>query len=235
MAQQNGASWFGISGDSWKVSMNDAATTKVGAYWQGLIDNKSTEVAAGYAPEWFNDLQSGKIASYAGPVWFASILKSSAANSSGKWAVAPMPSFDASKPATGTIGGSATSVLTGCKHVQQAVDFANWMSTNSAAVGLLVDKASIFPASKAGVTVPQMSATDTFFGDQKIFQVFKDAMNTVAPTWTWGPMTTQMNADVLDGYAPVAAGKGTIAAAQATAQTKMLADMKAKGLNAKAG
>src|SRR6266498_2906319 len=37
LSQQAGASWWGVSGDTWKVSLNDAATKKVADYWGGLV------------------------------------------------------------------------------------------------------------------------------------------------------------------------------------------------------
>jgi multiple sugar transport system substrate-binding protein len=37
LAQQAGASWWGVDGQSWKVTINDAATKKVADYWGGLV------------------------------------------------------------------------------------------------------------------------------------------------------------------------------------------------------
>jgi multiple sugar transport system substrate-binding protein len=45
LAQQAGASWWGIDGETWSVDIDDAATQKVASFWgglvaEGVIDNK---------------------------------------------------------------------------------------------------------------------------------------------------------------------------------------------------
>src|SRR4051812_12134666 len=59
LAQQAGASWWGVQGDAWTVAINDATTQKVAGYWgdlvqQGAIDNKPM-----YTPEWNAALNDG--------------------------------------------------------------------------------------------------------------------------------------------------------------------------------
>ncbi len=37
LAQQAGAQWWSISGESWKVDVNDEPTKKVADFWGGLV------------------------------------------------------------------------------------------------------------------------------------------------------------------------------------------------------
>lgn len=235
LAQQAGAKWFDTVGDSWKVDFNDSATAKVAAYWQHLLDGKLALSENGYEPTWFNHLQDGTIASYIGPVWFAPILKDNAATSSGKWAVAPVPSWDAANPAGGNMGGSATSVLTGCKHPEQAVAAATWISTEAAGLDPIVKAAGILPAAKSGVNSPMLVEGLPFYGGQQVYKVFGAEMPTIPSTWTWGPMNSQMNSNILDQLGKVQSGGPSILDALTSAEAKMHADMKAKGLSVATG
>ncbi len=105
MAWQAGAQWFKAEDDTWKVDTTDAATKKVSAYWQGLLDDDLVRSNASFSPEWTNSLKSGSTIGYLGASWGAGVLTGILPEQSGKWAVAPMPSWDG-EPASGMLGGS---------------------------------------------------------------------------------------------------------------------------------
>ncbi|MGW0067681.1 ABC transporter substrate-binding protein [Streptosporangium sandarakinum] len=230
LAWQAGAGWFGVDGDSWKVTLNSEANKKVADYWQGLIGKGLISGAPMYDQAWYGGLGDGGIATVVGAVWQAGVIKSGAKDGSGKWAVAPMPQWSAGEAKAGNAGGSSTAVLKGCKTPEAAWKFAHWMSTDRDAYGTLVDKAALYPAAKALLDLPQLTADDPYFGGQKIYKVFAEESAKVDTGWTWGPIMTKTTADLNDGLGRAWAGKGTITDALRTAQEKTVAELNGQGL-----
>jgi multiple sugar transport system substrate-binding protein len=234
-AWQNGAKWFGTTGDQWQVSIKDQATQQVAQYWQGLLDKKLIKTEAPIDTAWFNDVNNGHIAAYIGAVWAAPLISQNLPKLSGKWAVAPMPQWKAGDNAAGNNGGSATAVLKGCNQPQAATDFAIWMSTNDASVTNLIQNTGIYPASKSGLALPAVNAPSAYYGGQNIFTVFKAAADATNTTWKWGPTMNQVEADFTDGLKQAGAGQTTIPDALTTVQDKTVAAMKNQGLTVAGG
>ncbi|MFE4951886.1 ABC transporter substrate-binding protein [Leifsonia sp. NPDC056665] len=230
LAWQPGATWFGVSGDSWKVTMASAENKKVADYWQGLVKDGVISSAPMYDQAWYTGLGNGDIATVVGAVWQAGVIKGGAADGSGKWAVAPMPQWKAGEDQVGNAGGSATAVLKGCSDPKGAWEFANWMSTDKTTFNTLVQKAGLYPAATALTSLPALTSGDPYFGGQKIYDVFSAAAATVNPSWTWGPVMTKTAADLNDGLGKAWSGQGTIADALQTAQDKTVAELKTQGL-----
>jgi multiple sugar transport system substrate-binding protein len=231
LAWQIGASWFGIDGDSWKVTLASDANRKLADYWQGLVRDGLISSAPMYDQSWFTGLGNGDIVTVVGAVWQAGVIKGGAKNGSGQWAVAPMPQWSAGADQVGNAGGSATAVLKGCESPKAAWEFAHWMSTDRKAFGGLVGKAALFPAAKSLLDLPQLTAGDPYFGGQKINDIFAQAAPKVGSDWTWGPLMTKTAADLDDGLGKAWAGQGTIESALQNAQDKTVAELRKQGLN----
>ncbi|WP_406193242.1 extracellular solute-binding protein [Kitasatospora sp. NBC_01560] len=235
MSAQAGGSWFGTDSKGWKVSLaSDPGTAKVAGYWHDLVDKGLVKSEQSFTPDLYKDLQDGTLAAYPGPVWFSSILEQNAAQAAGKWAVAPMPQWQNGTRAVGNDGGSATAVVKGCKNAAAALRFANWMSTDPAAVGTLVEKAGIYPASTAGAAVPALARPSAYFGNQPVFDVFKQAA-VQAPGWNWGPTMTQTASDLTDAFGAAVGSHSSLTGALGTVQSKTVDAMKSKGLTVTTG
>ncbi|MGW7556030.1 ABC transporter substrate-binding protein, partial [Streptomyces rimosus] len=128
MAWQAGARWFATQGDSWKLDTTGPATRKVTAYWQGLLKDGLVHTHVSFSPGWTNSLRGGGTVGYLGASWGAGVLKGTLPDQSGKWAAAPVPTWDG-RPASGMLGGSTTAVTKSSRHAEAAVRFAAWMST----------------------------------------------------------------------------------------------------------
>ena len=231
MAWQAGAQWFSTGGDTWKVNFQDPATQKTAAYWQGLIDAGQVSTYLSSSPALTADLNSSKdIGMISGP-FEGAYLKTMATSSAGKWAVAPLPTFDGT-PAAGAVGGSSYAVSKDSKHAAAAVEFATWMSTDADAVATRVagGASSALPADPAMDTVAQKSFDASFYGGQDIYSLNKQAAATIKSGWTWGPLMVSTWADFADPWAKLGKG-GTIASALQSAQTQTVSQIKAAGLN----
>lgn len=228
---QASAPWFGVEGDSWKVSISSDATNKVSAYWDGLVTDGVISKAPMCDQSWYTGLSDGTIATHVGAVWIAGILKGDAKGGSGDWAVAPMPQWNASDTAVGNVGGSATAVLKGCSDPEAAWTFAHWMSTDKDAFAGLVDSAALYPAATALLDLPALSKGDPYFGGQKIFDVFKDASGKVVTGWTWGPNMPETVKTLDDQLGKAWSGTQTFEEATKATQEKTVSDLKAQGLS----
>ena len=186
LAQQAGASWWGIDGESWTVSIDDDATLKVADYWGGLVESGVIDNKPMYTPEWNAALNDGSQAGWLSAVWAPGVLEGNAPDTAGLWAMAPMPQWDAGDPATGSWGGSATSITSQSEHAEAAAEFVAWMNSSQEGVDALVTHGSLYPADlpaqEAALTEPP-----AFFAQQADFyEVAGATSQTVAP-FTYGP------------------------------------------------
>ena len=207
---QAGAKIFDTSGDQVKVSLTDPKAKQVADYWQKLIDGKLVATnLQGFSPDLYKAWNDGKVASWVAAAWGYSTIRDNAKATSGKWAVAPMPQWTAGSEAAGNWGGSTTAVLASSKHPAEAAKFALWLNTDPAALALENEKGGLYPADKAGLEMPALSKGVPFYGGQKVFDVFKEASANVDTNFTWGPIMTDTNRFLSDGFTKALNGQGT--------------------------
>ncbi|MFF7182210.1 extracellular solute-binding protein [Streptomyces sp. NPDC008121] len=231
MAWQAGAQWFKAEDDTWKIDTTDPATTKVAAYWQGLLDADLVHKNASFSPEWTGSLKNGTTLGYLGASWGAGVLKGTLPEQSGKWAVAPLPSWDG-KPASGMLGGSTFAVTKDSDHKAAAVEFAAWMSTTEAGVKARIASgtSSAFPAATALRPVAKQAFDAGFYGGQDIYALFEEAGASIGPNWAWGPTTGTTNTAVKDRFGTISRGGPTIADAVKAGHDATVAELRKRGL-----
>ncbi|GAA2703860.1 ABC transporter substrate-binding protein [Actinoplanes palleronii] len=230
LAWQAGGHWFANDGSKWSVNFQDEATTKVATYWQDLITKKLVSTVPPWTTEWDNAYNKGNAWTWVSAVWGANSISSGAPDTSGKWAVAPMPQWTAGGKTAGNWGGSSTAVFKGSKHPYEASEFAIWLNTSQEALTLLNEKANLYPATKSGATLPALSKGVAFYGDQKIYDVFAEASGQVAPDFTWGPTMTSTYATASDGFKAAVSGNGTLIDALKKAQTTTVDNLKSQSI-----
>ncbi|GAA3492649.1 sugar ABC transporter substrate-binding protein [Streptomyces cremeus] len=231
MAWQAGAQWFKAEGDTWKVNTADAATTKVSAYWQQLLDDDLVRNNASFSPEWTNSLKSGGTVGYLGAAWGAGVLKGTLPEQNGKWAVAPMPTWDG-RAASGMLGGSTFAVPKNSRKAAAAVEFATWMTTTEAGIKARIASgtSSAFPAAAELRPAAKKAFDAGYFGGQDIYRVFEDAGKSITPNWAWGPSTGTTNSVIKDRFGKVTGGGATIADAVRAGHDATVAELKKRGL-----
>ena len=69
MAQQAGASWWGVDGDAWNVKIAEEPTEKVAGYWGGLVEEGVIDNKPMYTPEWNTALNTGKQVGWLSAAW----------------------------------------------------------------------------------------------------------------------------------------------------------------------
>ncbi|MFG2330487.1 ABC transporter substrate-binding protein [Streptomyces sp. NPDC048604] len=231
MAWQAGAQWFKAENDTWKIDTTDPATTKTAAYWQGLLDADLVHKNASFSPEWTGSLKNGGTIGYLGASWGAGVLKGTLPEQSGKWAVAPMPTWDG-KPASGMLGGSTFAVTKDSKKKDAAVEFAKWMATTEAGVKARIASgtSSAFPAATALRPVAKQVFDAGYYGGQDIYALFEQSGASIGRNWAWGPTTGTTNTAIKDVLGKVTKGGPTVADAVKAGHDATVAELKKRGL-----
>jgi multiple sugar transport system substrate-binding protein len=207
---QNGGSLFGISGQSWKVTINSPQAIQVANYWQDLISKKLVKTEPDFTNAWYNDLQTGTLATWVSAAWGNGILKQNAPQSAGKWRVAPLPQWQAGQNVSSNWGGSTTVVFKTTKYPQQASIFAQWISANEQSAELEFSTGA-YPALLTALQSSTVNSPQPFFGGQVINQIFSQSAQEVNVNFQWGPSMEQVYNDMSDQFANAVNGKETLA------------------------
>jgi multiple sugar transport system substrate-binding protein len=228
LASQAGAQWFAPQGEGWKVSVNDAPSKQVMASWQAMLEAGTASDLATFSPEWSAALATGKIWAWPTAVWGAGVIKGSAPDTAGGWAVAPLPTWTAEQKVSGSWGGGGLSVFTTSKHPCEAAQFALWMGTDPEAMKILNTAIGIYPTTTTLLADPLFSEPDPFFGGQKIFDVFLESSQQL-PDFTWGPAMTDTYKAVTDAMGKASSSGTSLTDSLDEAQTSVVASMEKSG------
>lgn len=230
LAQQAGASWWGIDGEAWAVDVDDEATLQVAEYWGGLVESGVIDNKPMYTPEWNAALNDGGQVGWLSAIWAPGVLEGNAPDTAGLWRMAPMPQWDPADPATGNWGGSATAVTSQSKHPAQAAEFVTWLNTSQEAVDALVTEAGIYPANipaQAGA----LTEPPAFFADQADFWEIAGETAQTAGSFTYGPNVNVTYSAYNDefGKATEARSQAAFTAAVEAMQTITVDDLESSG------
>ncbi|MGV9365269.1 ABC transporter substrate-binding protein [Amycolatopsis sp. NPDC003731] len=191
MIWQAGGHPFTVDGRNVKVDLADAGTKKWTAMWDQLIQGKLLAPVKEWSDDWFRALGDGTISSLVTGAWMPGNFISSVPGGAGKWAVAPMPTYDG-KPVTAENGGSAQSVVKQSKNPALAAGFVRWLNHAGGVQPFI--KSGGFPSTTADLTSPAfVDEAVPYFGGQKVNQVLTQASKDVAPGWTYLPYQTYAN------------------------------------------
>lgn len=239
LAWQAGTNWFGTKGNSWTVNIDNPATSMVAEYWYQLVKHGLVKTESSSTSPWYKDLQDGAVSSWIGASWSDAILRQNAPNTSGDWAVAPLPQWSTSAPFTASNwGGSSTAVLKGCSDPAAATQFAVWMNSNNQSMNLLVTDGYGWPAVPNVSGIPAITkdpAVFKFYGGQDINTVFAQADTHINESWGWIPDVANTYSNLDSGFASALAGKGTFGTALSGAQKAAVSQLKGAGLSVISG
>jgi multiple sugar transport system substrate-binding protein len=228
---QNQASLFDINGESLSVTVDSPETQEVAEYWQRMIDEQLVATnLQGFSTELYSAWNTGTVATWVSAAWGYSTIRDNAPDTSGLWAVAPMPQWEAGGANAGNWGGSTTAVCTGTEHAYEAAQFALWLNTDPASLEILNAEGGLFPAATSGQDLPALSAGVEFYGGQPIFDVFTEASGQVDTDFTWGPTMTDTYTALSDGFTAALNGQGTLSDALGAAQSSSLDALRAQGI-----
>ncbi|MDN3310901.1 sugar ABC transporter substrate-binding protein [Microbacterium oryzae] len=235
LAQQGGASWFAAENDAWTVDIDGPETLTVAEFWQKLIDEDLVKIEADFSSEWNADIQNGDVVTWISGSWADAILRGTAPDTSGNWAVGAMPQWNAGDEASATwAGGSASAVLKGSKDPEAAAEFALWLNSDPESVSILTEVGAGWPAIADTSEIASLQDAPevfAFYGGQDIWDVFAESDAAVATDWTWPPLSSTLFASLTDNVkAAVDAGE-PITEAYTKTQTDMVAALEERGIS----
>ncbi|WJL96977.1 extracellular solute-binding protein [Microbacterium sp. ET2] len=237
LAWQAGAEWFGLDGDTWTVNIDSPETMKVAEYWQGLLDEGVVATEPDFANGWYAALQESRIVGWPSAQWGGAVLAGNAPDTSGLWRVAPLPQWsDATEFASANWGGSATAVLEGTEHPEEAYAFSYWLNTDPESIDLLIAGGYGWPSTKDGLEGSALDVDEEFLGGQNANRdVFVQSDQSINNDWGWIPTTSATYTYLNDGFSAAIAGEGTLMDVVRGAQEQTIKDLEAKGLKVRAG
>lgn len=229
LSQQAGANWWGVSGDAWQVSINDAATRQVAEYWGGLVAEDAIDDQPMFTPEWNAALNDGSHLAWVSAVWAPGVLAGNAEATAGLWEMAPMPQWTAGATVTGNWGGSSTGISTDSPHVAAAAEFAIWLNTAPEAVELLITEGGLYPAATSGQANEALSAPPEFFSNQPDFYPLAQQIAQTAAGFTWGPNVNVAYSAYRDAFGAAITDGQPFGPAVDTMQEVTVEDMRRQG------
>lgn len=228
MIWQAGGRLFQRAGNAWTVTINSPAALKVLSYWGDLVSKGLVKVEPHYSPTEYANWDKGRLATYVSAVWDQSTVSGSAADTKGKWRVAPLPQWG--RPFTvGNWGGSTTTVTTQSHYPKEATAFAIWLNTDPHAYQLMHQTQGVWPVATALLHQPWLHGSDPFYGGQDVDAVFQAASATVRTDFTWGPQMTFTYNKLGANISAAARGQISYAAALAKTQAQVAGFMQAQG------
>ncbi|MYQ37392.1 multiple sugar transport system substrate-binding protein [Streptomyces sp. LamerLS-316] len=232
-AWQAGAQWFDTAGGAWNVSLTDAPTRRVAAYWQRLTDQDLVFMNAVESRHSDVQIGNGLVLSRFSGAWDAGAQMKARPGQKGRWAIAPSPQWDPADPGVGTHGGSTFAVTRDCAHPEAAMEFIEWQVSHPDALRARLSSgaSSQYPAAPDLVDVGRKAFDRSYYGGQDIYTLFEQEAHKIRPGWVWGPRMTATGRIMKDGLARASGGQGSILGAIRAAQEGTMPDLKALGLS----
>lgn len=225
---QAGAQPIKTDGTKLTINFNDPKAVQVAQYWSNLIKKGLVSTDPDFTDSWNRGFASGKYGSWLTPAWGPPLLQQPAANTSGKWRVAPLPSQDGS-PATATWGGSTLAVPRTTKHPAEANLLAQFMMHDNASASLFTTnpKQLFFPSQKSVLDSSTFAdQTFPFYGNTPVNQTYIAASAAVVPGWQWSPIQSFLGQEVAKD---VAAANGDLVSALNAIQKAAVSYAKQQG------
>lgn len=212
MIWQAGGHPFITEGENVTIQLNDEGSQKWADMWSQLLKDDLISPISGWSNEWYQALNQGKIASLVTGAWMPGTLISSVQDGSGKWRVAPMPTYDGT-PANSENGGSAQVVLEQSANKELAAGFLKWLNNSEESIKIFLDSGG-FPSTTREMQSAQFLGKEyEYFGGQKINEVLVQGAKDVLPDWNYLPYQVYANSIYGDTVGKAYESKSDIAPA----------------------
>jgi multiple sugar transport system substrate-binding protein len=202
-AWQAGARPFALNGSDLTIAINGPDMKKMADFWTPLVASGAVSSDPDFNNDWYSGLTIGSYATWITAAWAPVFLQSSAAKSSGKWRVAPIPQWSSGDNVSGNWGGSTSAVTNQTKHAAAAAEFAMFLNHDPASSLLMSTKQFLFPPLKRTLEDPKfVGQKPAFYGGQKVNSLFAQISKTVSSDFQWSPFNdyvTSTNNQIFGG------------------------------------
>lgn len=163
-----------LSADNKTVVFNSPEAIEGITAYAGLLTNKTAIYWGADQGERIQGIKDGRIAMFSDGPYNMGIMKSAAPEMSGMWKVAVHPY---SKQPGSYLGGTGLVIPAQSKQKEAAWKFIEYAMRVENQIGVY-KYAGAAPALTAALQSPEVNAPDPYFGGQKTFDVFLEAMKT---------------------------------------------------------
>lgn len=221
MIWQAGGTPFTADGTNVTIDLQDAGSKKFADNWNRLIDGGLLSDTPSWSDEWFKGLGDGSIASLVIGAWMPGVLESSVKDGAGKWAVAPIPTYDG-KATTAENGGGGQAVTKQSKNPALAAGFLKWLNNDDESLTIFAESGG-FPSTTAQLSDPAfVDKKSDYFGGQQINQILTQASSDVVKGWNYLPFQVYANSIYGDTVGQAYATKGDLNAGLSTWQDQLV-------------
>jgi multiple sugar transport system substrate-binding protein len=221
MIWQAGGTPFQADGTNVTIDLQDAGSKTFADNWNRLIDGGLLSDTPSWSDEWFKGLGDGSIASLVIGAWMPGVLESSVPDGAGKWAVAPIPTYDG-KAATAENGGGGQAVTKQSKNPALAAGFLKWLNNDDESLTIFAESGG-FPSTTAQLSDPSfVDQKSDYFGGQQINQILTQASSDVVKGWSYLPFQVYANSIYGDTVGQAYATKGDLNAGLSTWQDQLV-------------
>lgn len=213
-----------------KIELNSPAMKKVANYWDDLIQGGMVSTVPAWTDQFYQALNTGKIATWQAGIWGASVVANTT-KTSGKWKVSAWPQWAAGNhEAAVWTGGIDDVVMKTTKNPIAAYEFIKFRATDKAfakeknekygwdPVHLYLLRDRTFLASK-----------NAFAGGQKVNAVFTDVLKGTGAAWRYPPFMEYVYASFTDTVGKAGVDKTGLSAGLDAWQKKVVEYAKQQG------
>lgn len=194
---QNGGDLLSADGSS--AVFNGPEAVEATQFYSGLLLKE--KVAINWTPdkgELIQGIKDGRVGMFSDGPYFMGVLKAGAPEMAGMWKVAPAP--EGKKGQASYLGGTGLVIPVKAEHQKAAWKFIAYALKGQNAVAPF-KFAGAAPALTAALQDPSVDAPDSYFGGEKAFGVFLDAMKTARHfpyVRAWSDVDTVISAAMQD-------------------------------------
>jgi multiple sugar transport system substrate-binding protein len=213
--QQAGAAPFAYDGkETVSVNLDSPETQAVAAYWQDLIDRDLVATDPDFTDGWYQGLARGKYASWLSAAWGPTFLQGTAQETSGKWAAAELPQWNAGDSISGNWGGSSLAVPKLSENPIAAYELAKFINTDPESASQLANELFLFPTTEATLADPKFTDQKAdFYGGQQVNKLFAEISGTVPEGSGWVPFMDYVQTAYNETFGKAIADHGDLEAA----------------------
>jgi multiple sugar transport system substrate-binding protein len=215
------------------IKLDDQATKDVLDYWGDLATKKLVGTVDQFTTDYIAGVVGGKYATYVSAAWAPGYLTGAGVGNGsekGKFAVAPLPQWDANSPVSVNWGGSAFAVTNQAADKKASAEVAKGLYADDASLTDGWKTQTIFPLNQ-GVLKSDAFVTNKvdFFGGQTANKdIYIPAENAYAGA-TYSPFSVYYYAQLQAQIVKINAGQATGAQAATDLQAIMVKYAKSQG------
>lgn len=204
--------------------------------WSTMLREGLAAPVPSWTDEWWKAMSAGRYATWLAGAWAPANLQHTIPESSGQWAVAPLPQHDLNAPGESENGGSSVAIVAQSRNQAAALTFARWLNAEPEGARMLNENLGLFPATRALLRDPAfLDQKLPFFGGQQANRVFAATSDRVRPGWNYLPYQPYANTQFKDTVGPAIAARSDLGPGLAQWQDRIVSYGREQGFTITSG